>query len=359
MAQHPRTLVCLNNLAIVLEKMGKKVEAWSIHIRTLESRRQTLGARHHDTLSSVHNVEVAIGRMGQREEAERLHRQVITDVEELLGPNHGTLIVCRLQLVNALRSQDKLEEAERLARDLVDLSTKVMGPDHPSTALVLEGLGRVLGRAQKAEEAEKVYRAALLLKRKVLGMGHPETLKSMKRLELVLHRQSKAAEADELRRQMTTQGEAGRKEPRDWCRFVGEPQAWEPRPKPRPDPVLLCKRLSEARELSDDADPRQSYLEPQLIGEGGSAKVYAARHCEDINKIVAFKIHNVLPLETPSKGMPADIIGVELEWMRKCAHKNVDGVFGGFVTNESVIIALEYFAGGALLDVIDSGMALP
>ena len=65
-AEHPNTLVSVNNLAICLQAMGQLKDAEALYRRALEARERTLGAEHPSTLASINSLAVCCLDMGQR-----------------------------------------------------------------------------------------------------------------------------------------------------------------------------------------------------------------------------------------------------------------------------------------------------
>ena len=63
--RHPDTLISINNMATLLEDMGKLEEARPLYEEALQARRETLGDRHPDTLASIYNLGLTAGEAGQ------------------------------------------------------------------------------------------------------------------------------------------------------------------------------------------------------------------------------------------------------------------------------------------------------
>ena len=59
-AEHPDTLMSVNNLAVLLKDMGKYEEAEPLYRRALAGQEAALGAEHPDTLSSVNNLAILL-----------------------------------------------------------------------------------------------------------------------------------------------------------------------------------------------------------------------------------------------------------------------------------------------------------
>lgn len=69
---HPDTLTSRNNLALVLQGLGRLDEAETEHRAVLEARRRTLGDEHPHTLTSRNNLASVLRELGRPDEAEEI-----------------------------------------------------------------------------------------------------------------------------------------------------------------------------------------------------------------------------------------------------------------------------------------------
>jgi tetratricopeptide (TPR) repeat protein len=139
---HLDTLMTLNDLASVLQDLGKQEEAEILHRRALEGRKEALGVAHWDTLTSLSNLALTLWDLGKREEAEAFHRQAVE------------------------------------GRELV------LGRQHPDTLTSLNDHASILWALGEYEEGVDLYERVLNFRERELGMEHPETLTSRRNLEL-------------------------------------------------------------------------------------------------------------------------------------------------------------------------------
>ena len=199
--EHPDTLKSLSNLTAVLDSQGNYKEAETLNRQTLRLRKTVLGPEHPDTLKSMNNLSLVLGNQAKYREAEALSRQTLALKKKVLGPEDFGTLISMSNLTAVLGSQGKYEEAETLNRQTLRLRKKVLGPEHPDTLMSMNNLALVLGNQGKYEQAEGLSRQTLALRRRVLGAEHPSTLISMSNLALVLDDQSKYDEAESLHRQ--------------------------------------------------------------------------------------------------------------------------------------------------------------
>ncbi|KAK3938097.1 kinesin light chain [Diplogelasinospora grovesii] len=213
-AEHPSTLVSMNNLALVLNSQGKYEEAETLHRQALELSAKVFGAEHPSTLASINNLASVLNSQGKYEEAETMYRQALKLWTKVLGAEHPDTLASINNLASVLDSQGKYEEAETLHRQALELRTKVLGAEHPDTPASMNNLANVLysqgninnlanvlDSQGKYEEAETMYRQALKLRTKVLGAEHPDTLTSINNLASVLDSQGKYEEAETIHQQ--------------------------------------------------------------------------------------------------------------------------------------------------------------
>ena len=69
---HPSTLSCMNNLALLYRNQGRYAEAEPLYLATLETRKRVLGDEHPDTLTSMSNLAILYAVQGRYAEAEPL-----------------------------------------------------------------------------------------------------------------------------------------------------------------------------------------------------------------------------------------------------------------------------------------------
>jgi Flp pilus assembly protein TadD len=68
-ADHPDTIISVNNLAVCIDRQGRSVEAEPIFRQALEARTRVLGADHPSTIASVHNLASCIDSQGRQQKS--------------------------------------------------------------------------------------------------------------------------------------------------------------------------------------------------------------------------------------------------------------------------------------------------
>lgn len=70
-AEHPDTLISMNNLADLYQSQGKYEAAKPLHKETLQLREKVLGAEHPDTLTSINNIACLYESQGKQKAADK------------------------------------------------------------------------------------------------------------------------------------------------------------------------------------------------------------------------------------------------------------------------------------------------
>jgi len=196
--EHVDTLITLNNIANVLRSQRRTLEAESIYRKVLEVRRRVLGEEDPDTLTSQSNFSAVLIAKGQLAEAEKLQRWVFETRRRVLGDDHPDTMVSMNNLGFVLWRQDQLSEAESIYRDALEIHQRSLGKGHPETILVMENLVGLLRAKRELEAAEKVCRDMLEIQRRRKGDTHARTRIAIEMLAEVLREQKRFAEAEDL-----------------------------------------------------------------------------------------------------------------------------------------------------------------
>ena len=109
-AEHPDTLISVNNLASVLWDQGKYEAAEEMHRRALEGREKVLGAEHPDTLISVYHLAYLFHIQKRYSEASLLYLRASEGFSKTLGPDHPTTLKCsrhHSSMIYEMESQDR------------------------------------------------------------------------------------------------------------------------------------------------------------------------------------------------------------------------------------------------------------
>jgi len=197
-AEHPDTVMSLNNLADLFHRQGKYAEAENLYQRALTIRENVLGVEHPDTAKSLCNLAILYYFQGMYAEAEPLHLRALAIQEKVLGSEHLDTARSLNNLANVYLHQDKYAEAENLYQRALTIRENVLGAEHPDTASSLNNLAIWHKDQGNYAEAEPLYLRALAIQEKVLGVEHPDTARSLYNLANLCFSQCKYAEAEPL-----------------------------------------------------------------------------------------------------------------------------------------------------------------
>ena len=149
--EHPETVGAMNDLAIVLNRMGKFAEEQKILEEVVAVKRRTLGPEDPVTLRSVNNLAIVLAMQG-----------LLEDAVEARGGNPGNPAPCRGSRVDrhaalgrttwrsCSRHLGRWAEARPLFDESLQTLRRVFGPDHQDTLRVRERPGRAPARPAPA-----------------------------------------------------------------------------------------------------------------------------------------------------------------------------------------------------------------
>lgn len=174
-ARHADTATSLNNLAELYRVQGRYERALPLAEEALAIRRDVLGTHHADTAVSLGNLANIFEAQGNYDRALPLREEGLAIHRAVLTANHLYIATSLNNLANLYQAQGKYDDALPLYEEAVQISKATMGARHPDTALYLHNLAtlhRVLGNL---DYAFLLYEETLAIRREVLGTNHPDT----------------------------------------------------------------------------------------------------------------------------------------------------------------------------------------
>jgi hypothetical protein len=188
-AEHPDTLISMNNLAGTLRGQGDLSGARALEEPVLAVRRRVLGEEHPDTLRSMNNLALTLWNQGDLSGARALHEQVLAVRRRVLGAEHPDTLTSMNNLALTLGDQGDLFGARALQEQVLAVRRRVLGAEHPDTLISMNNLASTLGNQGDLSGARALQERVLAERRRVLGAEHPATLTSMNNLALTLRGQ--------------------------------------------------------------------------------------------------------------------------------------------------------------------------
>ncbi len=176
--------------------LGDFEEAEPALERSLELRRERLGASHPDTLASVHALGELRRYQGRTDEAEALYGEALAGRTAGLGGEHADTLATRDARARLHTEQARYEEAEAEALDVRRIRERVLDEGDPDRLASLHTLGLLYWRQGRYDEAEPLFVRALEERRLRLGSDHPEVVPSLNDLALVRLEMGRYEEAE-------------------------------------------------------------------------------------------------------------------------------------------------------------------
>lgn len=201
-ADAPETLASTNDLCMVLHEARLDLEALPYCQAGLDARIRTLGEEHPDTLTSYSNLAEVQHSLGKLAEAEKLCRRTLEARLRVLGEEHSDTQTSRNNLALICRDLDRSGEAEAMLRRAIEIQMRTLGESHPLTLRSMNNLIIVLNSLGRTAEALQMSEQTLALQQRVLGEGHPDTLVSKSNLADLLRISGRLEDAAALLRQV-------------------------------------------------------------------------------------------------------------------------------------------------------------
>ncbi|KAG8525595.1 uncharacterized protein KY384_009239 [Bacidia gigantensis] len=193
--EHLKTLDSMQEMADLLMKESKHIEAEQMARTTLELRKKVSGEMHSDTLNCMLLLGIILNRRGKYLDTEHLYRHGLALSEAALGKEHICTLRYLRSLGEALSGQGKYTEAEDTFRRVLASSTCVSSGEHHLTK---SGLAMVLRDQRNYTEVEDLARQVVASSEREFGKTHPNTLGYMNNLVVILTEQGRHLEAEKL-----------------------------------------------------------------------------------------------------------------------------------------------------------------
>lgn len=231
-SDHPRTWVCLSNLAISLQNQEKYTEAIAFQNEAVASLTRLLGTRNPSTLRSSLRLAYVLGNRHRSPgdtsglgESITLYQECLETLSAVYGRKHPETIECKAGLSSIYFRLGKFEDAENTIKEALEDYEMVLGPQHPSTLAAMKTLAEQLQQQGKLEPAEVLLRDVLAFRKQILGVDHPDTVDSASDLASVLTDQGRTNEATKIVIDYTTPSDS-------------QKRSTQGLPKPRVDDIL-------------------------------------------------------------------------------------------------------------------------
>ena len=198
--EHTNTVVCLNNLAQLLQDTNRLDEAEPLMRRVLEIDEASFGPEHPNVAIDLSNLAQLLQDTNRLDESEPLMRRALEIGETSLGPEHPNVAIRLNNLALLLQDTNRLDEAEPLMRRALEIDEASFGPEHPNVAGDLNNMAELLRATNRLDEAEPLYRRALKIDEESFGPEHPNVARDLNNLAGLLQAMNRLDEAEPLYR---------------------------------------------------------------------------------------------------------------------------------------------------------------
>jgi len=172
----PRIDLVRSELAVDLEELGERKEAFRIICEIYVSRKNRLGDDHPDTLLTLHNIATYTGELGRLPPAIVSMTQVIERRGRVLGLTHPSTLFSIAMRAKFLMRMGSFDQALPDIKAVLDARTQRFGPEHRETLTALGLYGTCLLQLKRLDEAGVAIETLVTRARAVYGPRDPATL---------------------------------------------------------------------------------------------------------------------------------------------------------------------------------------
>jgi eukaryotic-like serine/threonine-protein kinase len=198
--EHPRTAEARQNLADVLQAMGRRAEAGAELERATQVLRAAYGERHEEVAVALTAQGSWLASIGDEREAIARLREALAIRAALGQGDRDDLLTTRTTLASLLVAAGAPVEAVLILREVVVRRERLLGPSHADVAHAVRMLAAAELARGDADEAWRSFERALAIYRAAHGETHPgvaETLQGMAAVERRRARPQEALRLDE------------------------------------------------------------------------------------------------------------------------------------------------------------------
>ncbi len=192
------TLDSLSGRAHTLAVSGDLGRARMVYERVLEGRERLLGSEHPDTLRCATELALVLYDMGEHHHARKLQQDVVQAHDRHLGNDHPLTLQARARLADTLARQSDIGGVRDVLEALSAGRQRALGDEHPDTLASQLQLAAALGETGEHDAARRLQQQVVTLQEKVRGSHDLLTLESKKALAVTLSRQGHSVDARRL-----------------------------------------------------------------------------------------------------------------------------------------------------------------
>ncbi len=169
----------LNNLALILQSLGRHQEARAMLERTLAIRETTQGPDHPDIALPLNNLALAIMKTGDDATALPIFERAIA-LHEANGDRDNPRIASALNNISMLYARrEQFAKSIEFGQRALEIRERTLGPEHPQVAASLNNLAIAYADRGEPNQALELHQRALKIRESKLGPEHPDVARSL------------------------------------------------------------------------------------------------------------------------------------------------------------------------------------
>jgi CHAT domain-containing protein/tetratricopeptide (TPR) repeat protein len=196
-AQEVNDACALNPQFVQLIGQGKYAEAAALSQQALSLTERTMGLEHPGTIACVNNLAVLYQKLGRYTEAEPLYKRALAALEKRTGRNSLEVAAQLKRIVDLYSVQQRPADAMPLLERATAIGEKALGPGHPGICQYFDAFANVYWQQGRFNDAEQYYKRSLAVREKASGKERLEAAVSLDSLALLYSIQGRRAEAEE------------------------------------------------------------------------------------------------------------------------------------------------------------------
>jgi serine/threonine protein kinase/tetratricopeptide (TPR) repeat protein len=181
---HRDSIANANNVAAVLDNLGRLAEAEVEMVRILESMTRIYGRENRDTLICLNNLAWFRRRQGRLGDAKQLFQEAYDRRLRTLGKVHEDTLDSMHDLGSLFLETNRLELAEPLLVGALEARLRKGEEEHPVTQTNMNSVAMLRQRQGRHDEAQSLFEKTLAIRRRTLTESHRDTIESINNLAL-------------------------------------------------------------------------------------------------------------------------------------------------------------------------------
>lgn len=191
---HPETASVMNTLAMSLEELGNKEEAYQYYRRIIDLRRGQPDQGSNLAIN-LNNLAISLQNDGQYEEADALFSEAVSLINDILGSEHPFMAFILNGYSGLHQDRGDYHKAEENLRQALMIARAIFPETHPFIGVVQYNLAELFNKVESYPDAVNYYRLSLAQRRSALPGNHPDIANTLYAIGGVLIKKQKPEDA--------------------------------------------------------------------------------------------------------------------------------------------------------------------